>query len=654
MDIFNTIPYGCLRTDSTGLIREANPAATDIFGLPQNELVGSPLVKLIDDVDQAIFHQQLKRLRLEPQIKDWEVRVKSAQLSPTYAKIAVATADNPEDQPKDLLWFICDITAYKESVAQISQHDHQLLTLQFVSSAIASNTGLQNMLDYVSRAMAKLLDVPACAISEWDTETNTLPLLIEYGPDDWWDDDLLEEVYELQDFPLTRQVLFERCAQQLTINQPNIDQAELEYMREINIKTLLLVPMEFQNRVVGLVELMDDQVERTFTIADIIFVRLLANLAAGTIEYARLYQQVQQELSERILAEEELRQSESRNKALLDTIPDLVFQITRNGYYVDCKGGDSLDVNAAFGIEIGKNVTDLLPPEIADLILNNIQKTVQTRQMQIFEYQLQRPYGVQDYETRMVANGTDEVIGIVQNITTRKHAEQKAIHEERLAALGQLAATLAHEINNPLQAVQSHLDIVLNYALDPEKSRLHLTIIRNQIERLHSIMRPVLNLSRPQSTPRQHVSVVELIEQVLILVEKKLELNKLHVSTDFQEVAPVLAVTEQLTQVFLNLILNAIEAAPPNSHLQIATFNKNEAIMITFTNQGPPIALEMMPHIFELFYTTKSEGSGLGLWISRNLIQQHGASLSAENLADNEGVVFSIQLPTVSIEALTP
>lgn len=654
IDLFKFIPQVCLITDMTGIIQQANPAAIDLFGLPQAKLSGIPLASLIDEADQTVFQTQLKRLKIEERINDWEVRLISTRGRLTYVQIVVTTIGNLDDRPPKLLWFMCDITAHKETAAKISQHNQQLLTLQFVSTAIASNVDLQYMLDSVSRAMAKVLGVPACAISEWDTRMDTVPLLLEYGPDDWWDDDLLEEVYKLGAFPVTRQVLVERCARQMTLNQPDIDPAELAYMREIKIKTLLMLPMEFQNRVVGLVELMDDQVERRFTDTEIAFVRLLANQAAGTIEYARLYDQIQQQLAERIQAEEELRQSEARNKALLDAIPDLVFQITRDGYYLNCKGSDSIDLNAVFGVEVSKKITELLPPGIADLMLSYIDKTLQTGQMQIFEYQLKLPYGIQDYETRMVVNGADDVIVIIQNITERKRAEQKAIHEERLAALGQLVAALAHEMNNPLQAVQSHLDLVLNYALDLQSSRLHLNIIRNQIDRLHAIIRPVLNLSRPKPTPRQPISVVELVKQVLILVNKNLELKQLQVSTDFENVAPVLAVAEQLTQVFLNLTLNAIEATPPNSRLQIAIFTENKAVMINFTNYGSPISLELMPHIFEPFYTTKSEGSGLGLWVSRNLIQQHEGILSVANLANDEGVVFSVQLPIISPEDLDP
>lgn len=654
IDFFNFIPHACLLTDLNGIIQEANPAAVVLFGLPSDKLIGMPLANLIDQADQKVFHRQLKRLRTDVQIKDWEVRLISAQGKLTYAEVAVAGSRNPAGQPEDLLWFIHDITAHQETAAKISQHDQQLLTLQFVGAAIASNVDLQNMLDSVTRAMANVLGVPACAISEWNQKTDTLSLLLEYGPDDWWDSEPLTEVYRLVDFPSTRQVLVERRAQQITINRPDIDPAELDYMREIKVKTLFMLPMEFRNRVVGLVELMDDRLERTFTDTEVVFVQLLANQAAGAIEHARLYDQAQQELAERILAEEELRQSEARNKALFDAIPDLVFQITRDGRYLDSKGSDSLDLTVVFGVDIGQNVTDLLPPEIADLILSYIDKTLQTGQMQIFEYQLELPYGVQDYETRLVVSGPDDVLGIVRNITDRKHAERKAIHEERLSALGQLTATLAHEMNNPLQAVQSHLDLVLNYPLDPEKSKLHLNIVRKQIERLHGIIRPVLNLSRPKPTPRQPVSVVDLIEQVLILIDKNLESNQLQVSTDFEEVAPVLAVAEQLTQVFLNLILNASEAAYPNSRLEIAVFTDNEAVMITFTNYGPSISSELMPHIFEPFFTTKPEGSGLGLWVSRNLIHQHGGTLSVANLTDDEGVVFSVQLPSACIEEQAP
>ena len=135
------------------------------------------------------------------------------------------------------------------------------------------------------------------------------------------------------------------------------------------------------------------------------------------------------------------------------------------------------------------------------------------------------------------------------------------------------------------------------------------------------------------------------MEEVLTLAGKQLQLNSIKVTKDFRQVPVVWGAPDQLLQVFLNIILNAYEVLPPNGQLHIAVFRDSEQITISFTNDGPIIAPETLAHIFEPFFTTKPEGSGLGLWVSHNLIQQHGGMLTAQNLGKTHGVAFTINLP---------
>lgn len=514
-----------------------------------------------------------------------------------------------------------------------------LLTLQFVSATVVSNQDLQEILTTVISAMANVLGVEACALSEWDQENEIVSVLVEYGPNDWWDLGELTTKFNLAEFPATREVLQGRQARQMTINQLDIDPNELEYMQSVHIKTLLMLPMQYRDRVVGLVELMDDRFERIFVQEEIALVQLLANQLASAIEHHRLHEQAQREIVERKQVEVELRQSEARNRALLDVIPDLVFRISREGRYLDCKGNQTVGWPFPGQDCIGMNIRDILPAEIAALTLEYIHKTLDTNAPQIFEYRMQTQRGLQDYEMRLMIGGPDEVVGIVRNITEHK----QAIHNEKLAALGKLASILAHEINNPLQAIQSHLDLILNYNLPLEKSKNHLSIIYEQVKRLQAITRPALNLARPTPTLYQPVSVVELIEQVLILIEGQLEHHRVQVVTDFQPVPQLLGASDQLIQVFLNLIHNAIEATAQLLHITVRA--KEADVIITFTNNGPAISPELLPHLFEPYFTTKPEGNGLGLWISYQLVQQHGGILIVDNLPNHKGVVFTVKLP---------
>jgi signal transduction histidine kinase len=273
--------------------------------------------------------------------------------------------------------------------------------------------------------------------------------------------------------------------------------------------------------------------------------------------------------------------------------------------------------------------------------------------MQIFEYQLPLESTLEDepetawidYETRLVISGPDEALGIVRNITERKQAERRLIRAERLAALGRLTAALAHEMNNPLQAMQSHLDLALDFPLPPAEKEDYLQIVRQEINRLTDVTRRVLNYARPQAKQPQRINLAELIEQVLVLAAKQLEQNKIKVTQNIQPVPAVLAASDQITQVFLNLVINAIEAMPQGGALLITLYQRQDHVITTFTNDGIPIPQEELQHIFEPFYTTKPEGNGLGLWVSHSLIQQHGGTLGVENLGGKQGIIVIVELP---------
>jgi two-component system sensor histidine kinase AtoS len=244
------------------------------------------------------------------------------------------------------------------------------------------------------------------------------------------------------------------------------------------------------------------------------------------------------------------------------------------------------------------------------------------------------------------------VMGVSRDITELKKAEEQTIRAERLAALGQMSAALAHEINNPLQAIRSILDLVLDFPLGAEERENNLNIIRQEIERLSEVTERVVNFARPARAPRRAVSVAEILHHTLTLAGKHLQHSRVQVETDLPELALVLVAPEQMAQVFLNLILNAIEEMRDGGNLKIALRGDDQYAVITFANDGPMIPVDVMPHIFDPFFTTKPEGSGLGLSVSASLVQQQGGTITAENLEQGRGVRFTVRLPFAS--DLTP
>ena len=195
--------------------------------------------------------------------------------------------------------------------------------------------------------------------------------------------------------------------------------------------------------------------------------------------------------------------------------------------------------------------------------------------------------------------------------------------------------------------MQSHLDLILENPLGPGETEDYLQVIRHEIGRLNEISQRALNFANPKATPPRPVSVVELVEDVLSLAGKQLEYSHVQVSTEFEPVPPVFAVPDQLSQVFLNLLINALEALSGNDgQLQVAVYPEGDYIAIEFSNDGPQIPYQHFGRIFEPFFTTKPEGSGLGLWVSHTLVQQQGGSLVVRNRVESPGVTFTVKLPS--------
>lgn len=354
---------------------------------------------------------------------------------------------------------------------------------------------------------------------------------------------------------------------------------------------------------------------------------------------------VQEDITDRLRADEALRRSRARSQALLNAIPDMMFRISRDGIFLDYKREETYNYPIPPADFMGRRVPEVMPPEISEPAMICIERALQSGKMQVFEYQFVVGGQMRDYETRIVASGNNEVLTIVRDITRRKQSERQVIQAERLAVLGRMAATLAHEINNPLQAMQNHLDLVLDFPLEPEERAESLQVIRGEIKRLTNITGRVLGFARTEHAPRRPVSVNELVQQTLAVYEKEFKQSRLEVITAWQEVPPVMAAPDQLEQVFHNLVLNAIDATPEGGCFRIGTAASDGQVEVSFVNDGPIIPAEDMPRIFEPFFTTKLNGNGLGLANSYSIIQQHNGCIAARNRDDERGVVFTVLLP---------
>lgn len=243
------------------------------------------------------------------------------------------------------------------------------------------------------------------------------------------------------------------------------------------------------------------------------------------------------------------------------------------------------------------------------------------------------------------------VVSILHDLTEireleRRRVEQQLFESEKLAAVGRLAASIAHEVNNPLEAIKNALYLMESGAEGDKNSRF-LEIARKETERVSHIIRQMLGFAR-RSGEVDWVDVNQLIEETLVLLEKKMRQLRIRVTRDFDESLPkVRARADQLRQVFLNLIINAQQAIANGGEINITTSRYEQAlqpsIVVQLSDSGVGINEDDMMRIFDPFFSTGKKGTGLGLWVTQDIVRQHGGRIEVASEV-GRGTVFTIIL----------
>jgi signal transduction histidine kinase len=235
---------------------------------------------------------------------------------------------------------------------------------------------------------------------------------------------------------------------------------------------------------------------------------------------------------------------------------------------------------------------------------------------------------------------------------TAKQLEQQVMHSEKLAALGRLAAGIAHEIGNPLTSISTFAQLLREMATD-EFTQNSLDIINNHIQRITEIVRQMSTFSRATSTNIKCVQINDVLQSTLDLMrlDKRMK-HTIDITVDIDPALPKTMIDEgQAAQVFINIILNALDAMPDGGTLQISTSRgkddqDQDAILVAFADTGSGIPQNDLAKIFDPFYTTKEigKGTGLGLSLSYNIIKRFKGDITVCSEVDR-GTVFKIIIP---------
>jgi len=250
--------------------------------------------------------------------------------------------------------------------------------------------------------------------------------------------------------------------------------------------------------------------------------------------------------------------------------------------------------------------------------------------------------------TENLKNSREQLEKTVERLKT---TQAQLIQSEKLSAVGEFVAGVAHELNNPLTSVVGFAELMQQSGVN-EQHRRFLELIVTSAERCHKVVQGLLSFARQHKPERKPVRVRELIEATLGILQYQLRTNNIQVLTEFDPTLPrVLGDPHQLQQVFLNILSNArqaIEAYKPHGAIQITTEKSEKGVRILFHDDGPGIAPENLPKIFNPFFTTKEvgKGTGLGLSLSYGIIQEHGGAVTVQS-QPGQGATFVIELPAI-------
>ncbi len=251
----------------------------------------------------------------------------------------------------------------------------------------------------------------------------------------------------------------------------------------------------------------------------------------------------------------------------------------------------------------------------------------------------------------LVNEGEEGAVLIMRDVTRERENQEQTLESERLQAVTLLAAGVAHEIGNPLNSLNIHLQLLereLKQMTDKDCSSLAelVDISKQEVARLDKIIHQFLRAVRPTLPQFETSSINELLSEAVGFMKHEIENRGVWIETKCADDIPAVKVDRaQIKQAFYNLIKNAVDAMPDGGMLRISAYLKDQFVVIAFKDTGSGIKPEELGRIFEPYHTTKSKGSGLGLMIVQRIVREHGGEMEVDSRPD-EGTTFMVYLPS--------
>ncbi len=361
------------------------------------------------------------------------------------------------------------------------------------------------------------------------------------------------------------------------------------------------------------------------------------------------------DITTRKQVEQALRESETRQRALLLAIPDLMFRNRRDGTYMDVQAADPGVMASPEGQLIGQAIKDLFPAEEIARHQQYVEQVLRTGQETVYELSFESQDHTFVFEARLVASGRDEVLTILRDITALKQLREKsfalAVEQERNKILSQFVHAASHELRTPLSIINSSL-YLMNRVTDETRRKKYGDQIEGQITTMTHLLDMILTMTRLDvgtAFQLEQTNINAGLEQIISNLRESWETKKLTVGFEPDHLLPpVYMDMKWLPIALIQLLENAIKFTPEGSSITIRTNQDVDCAIVEIQDSGMGISPEGMPHVFERFWrqdeARTTSGFGLGLPIAQKIIEQHGGKLELES-ESGSGCTVRVSLP---------
>ena len=652
-------------SDLDGMINSWNKGAEKIYGFTREEAVG----KYLPFVPEALRDpewENIRRVRNGEVLKRIETLRKRKDGSIITVTLSLSPIKNISGDVIGISGISRDVSELKDVEKELVRRNQELSRLFFISSAMRGTLELDRLLRMVltavtmgdglgfNRAILFLVDETKRVLKGamgvgpgsydeafhiWDKlsiERKTLPDImkdIEIGP--LRKDSFFDKLSLGIEIPLTDDTILTKAVKEKTllsvedVSKEPLSDAVL--IQQLGTQAYAVVPLVSRDRVIGVLWVDNYFNKRLITEEDMRFLTAFSNHVASAIENARLFEWVK-------LTEQELEN-------IFESISDMVYFVTED-YVVK-------NINKAVSRRLGKPPEEIIGKKCYEVFHSTKepwincphQKTVEQRKAFVEEVEDPNLGGTFITSSSPIFDTAGEFIGtvnVLSDITELKNLRERVIKTERMAALGEVAARVAHEIRNPLVSLGGFARR-LEKKLDGNLKE-YADIVAKEVSRLEGILNEILSFVKETRLTKEVINSGRLLSDVVSLIQSELDEKGIQFIREDGESADLYIDPNRIKEALLNILRNAVQAVGGNGTISVRTFLQNDSCVFEIKDTGPGISETDMPFLFDPFFTTKEFGTGLGLAITHRIVEEHEGSITVESQPDT-GSVFRVVLP---------